>query len=79
LKKGWHKCLIPLKLTHHSDEKPGLLGGTPDTCVSDNTNGETGGKTSKTDRETSTELDETSVQWHGGCDWMSAGAPDRNS
>jgi hypothetical protein len=49
IKKEWHKCLIPLKLTHHSDEKPGLLGGTPDTCVSDNTNGETGGKTSKTD------------------------------
>lgn len=51
--------------TYHSDEKSGLLGGTPDTRITDNTDSETGGETSKTDGKTSTELNETSVQWHG--------------
>lgn len=52
----------------HSDEKPGLLSGTPDTGVTDDTNGETGGETGKTDRETGTELDEAGVEGHGGGD-----------
>lgn len=64
------------KKTHHSDEKPGLLGGTSDTCVSDDTDSETGGETGKTDRKTSAELNETSVQWHRGCDCLSTQVQD---
>jgi hypothetical protein len=47
---------------NHSDEESRLLGGTTDTSVTNDTNGETGGKTSKTDGKTSTELNETSEQ-----------------
>jgi hypothetical protein len=47
---------------NHSNEESGLLSGTTDTGITDNTDGETSGETSKTDRETSTELDEASVQ-----------------
>jgi hypothetical protein len=43
---------------NHSDEQPGLLGGSSDTSVTDDTNGETSSHTRQTDRETSTELDE---------------------
>jgi hypothetical protein len=50
--------------THHTDEQSSLLGSTPDTGVSDDTNSETSGETGETDRETSAELDETGVQWH---------------
>lgn len=60
-------------MTYHTNKEPGLLSGTPDTCITDNTDSETGGETSKTDRETGTKLDETSVQWHRGCDYLSAG------
>jgi len=42
----------------HSDEQPGLLGGSSHTGVTDNTNGETSSHTRKTNRETGTELDE---------------------
>jgi len=55
-------------MTYHTNEEPGLLSGTPDTCITDDTDSETGGETSKTDGKTSTELDETSVQWHRRCD-----------
>jgi hypothetical protein len=47
---------------NHSDEESGLLGGTTDTSVTNDTDGETSGKTSETDGETGTELDETSEQ-----------------
>lgn len=47
---------------NHSNEESRLLGGTTDTSVTDDTNGETGGKTSKTDGETSTKLNEASEQ-----------------
>lgn len=44
---------------NHSDEESGLLSGTTDTSITNDTNSETGSETSKTDRETGTELDET--------------------
>ena len=47
---------------NHSDEQPGLLGGSSHTGVTDNTNGETSSHTRKTNRETGTELDEASEQ-----------------
>jgi hypothetical protein len=47
---------------NHSDEKAGLLRGSSDTSITNNTNGETGGKTSKTDGQTSAELNEARVQ-----------------
>lgn len=47
---------------NHSDEEPGLLGSTTDTSITDNTDGKASSKTSKTDRETGTELDETSEE-----------------
>jgi hypothetical protein len=51
--------------TYHADEEPGLLGGTTDTSVSDDANGESSGKTGKTDRETGTQLDESLRERHG--------------
>lgn len=54
--------------THHSDEEPGLLGGTTDTGVTDDTDGEAGCETGETDGETGAELDEASVEGHGGLD-----------
>jgi hypothetical protein len=59
-------------MTYHTNEEPGLLSGTPDTCITDDTDSETGGETGKTDGKTSTELNETSVQWHRRCDCLSA-------
>jgi hypothetical protein len=47
---------------NHADKETGLLGSSSDTGIADNTNGEPGGKTSKTDRQPSTELDESSIQ-----------------
>lgn len=47
---------------NHSDVETGLLGGTADTCIADNTNGKPGSKTSKTHSEASTKLDETSEE-----------------
>lgn len=38
------------------------MGGTADTSISDDANGETSSKTSETDGKTSTELDETGVE-----------------
>lgn len=67
----WVVGLTTMVQTHHSDEKPGLLGGTPDTGVTDDTNGETSGETGETDGKTGTELDETSVEGHGRGHWTS--------
>ena len=50
--------------THHADEEPRLLRGTPYTGVSNDTNSEPGSKTSETDREASTELDKALEQRH---------------
>jgi len=49
---------------NHSDEQPGLLGGSSHTGVTNNTNGETSSHTRKTNRETGTELDEAGEE---GC------------
>lgn len=43
---------------NHADEQPGLLGGTTDTSITNDTDGETGGETGETDGQTSAELDE---------------------
>ena len=37
------------KNTHHANEEPGLLCRATDTSITDDTNGETGSKTSETD------------------------------
>lgn len=47
---------------NHADEETGLLGGSSDTSITNNTDGEASSKTSQTDSQTSTELDEASVQ-----------------
>lgn len=47
---------------NHADEESGLLSSSTDTSITDNTNCETSSETSKTDGETSTELDEASVE-----------------
>lgn len=57
--------------THHTDEQTGLLGRTPHTGIADDTNSEARGETGETDRETGAELDETSVEGHGGSDCAS--------
>ena len=49
---------------NHADEETRLLGGTPDTGITDDTNGEARGETGETDRETGTELDKGSVEGH---------------
>uniref|UniRef100_A0A182J1I9 Uncharacterized protein n=1 Tax=Anopheles atroparvus TaxID=41427 RepID=A0A182J1I9_ANOAO len=43
---------------NHTDEQSGLLGGTTDTGVTDNTDGETSCQAGETDGKTSTEMDE---------------------
>lgn len=47
---------------NHTNEQTGLLGSTTDTGVTDNADSETGSKTGKTNRQTSAQLDETSVK-----------------
>jgi hypothetical protein len=47
---------------NHSDIESGLLSCSANTCVTDNTNGKTSCHTSQTDSETSSELNESSVQ-----------------
>lgn len=42
----------------HADEQSGLLRGTTDTSITDDTNRKASGKTGETDREAGTELDE---------------------
>ena len=56
------------KNTHHANEEPGLLCRATDTSITDDTNGKTGSKTSETDRETGTELDEALEERHLHCD-----------
>jgi hypothetical protein len=53
----------------HTDEQPWLLGSASHTGVTDDSNGESSGKTGKTDRKTSTELNEASVEGHWRCDY----------
>lgn len=50
----------------HADKQPGLLGRTPDTGITDDTDRKAGGETGETDRETGAELDEAGVEGHGG-------------
>lgn len=47
---------------NHADEESGLLGSSSHTSVTDDANGETGSKTSETDRQTGTELNEAGVE-----------------
>jgi hypothetical protein len=47
---------------NHADEETGLLSGSSDTSITDNTNSETSSKTSETDGKTSTELNEAGVE-----------------
>ena len=47
---------------NHADEETGLLSSSSNTSITNNTNGKTGSETSKSDGETSTELNETSEQ-----------------
>lgn len=47
---------------NHADEESGLLSSTTDTGVTNNTDRKTSSHTGKTDSETSTELNETSVE-----------------
>lgn len=56
--------------TYHADKQSRLLRCTPDTGITDDTDGKTGGETGETDRETGTELDEAGVEGHGGGDWV---------
>ena len=53
-----------LRNTHHSDEKTRLLRGTTNTSITDDADSEASSKTSETDRQTCTELNETLVQGH---------------
>lgn len=46
----------------HTDKQSWLLGSTTDTGVTNDTDGETSSQTGQTNRETSTQLDETGVQ-----------------
>lgn len=50
----------------HPDKQPRLLGRTPDTRITDDTDGKAGGETGETDRETGAELDKAGVEGHGG-------------
>lgn len=46
---------------NHTDKQSGLLGSTTDTGITDDTDGETGGKTGEAYSQTSTEMDEAPV------------------
>lgn len=50
---------------NHSDEETRLLSESTDTGITDNSNGETGSETGKTDRQTSTELNKAGEEGHG--------------
>lgn len=47
---------------NHADEESGLLGGSSHTRVTNDTNSETSGQTSKTHRQTRTQLNEARVE-----------------
>jgi len=47
---------------NHADEESGLLSSTTDTSITNDTNCETSGKTSKTDSKTGAKLNETGVE-----------------
>ena len=50
--------------THHADEEPRLLRGTPYTSVTDNANSEARSKTSKADGQTRAELNKALEERH---------------
>ena len=56
--------------THHADEEPRLLRGTPYTSVTDNANSEARSKTSKTDGQTGAELNKALEERHVHCDYI---------
>lgn len=53
---------------NHTDEEPGLLGGSSNSGVSDDSDSEPGGESGESDRESSSELDEPEVERHGRLD-----------
>jgi hypothetical protein len=55
---------------NHADEETGLLRRATDTSISDNTNGETGGKTGETDGKTSAELNEATEERRLGVEFV---------
>ena len=57
-------CEPTSNVTYHADEETRLLRGTPDTSVTDDTDGEASSETRETDGQTGTELDEALVQRH---------------
>ena len=59
MRRRWH-----FGKTYHADEETGLLCSTANTGITNDTDGEACSKTSKTDGETGTELNEALVQRH---------------
>ena len=53
---------------NHTDEEPGLLSGSSDSGVSDDSDGEPGSESGESDRESGSELDEPEVERHGRLD-----------
>ena len=56
--------MVTNDLAYHSDEETRLRRSTTNASITDDANSEARSKTSKTDGETSTELDEALVQRH---------------
>ena len=55
---------VPGGYTNHSNKEPWLLRSTPDTGVSNDSDGETRSETSETDGKTGTKLDEALEEGH---------------
>ena len=52
----------------HTNEQPGLLGGSSDSGVSDDSDRESGSESGESDGKTGSELDESEVEGHGRLD-----------
>ena len=53
---------------NHTDEQPRLLSGSSNSSVSNDSDGEPSGESSKSDGKTSSELNESEVEGHGRLD-----------
>ena len=53
---------------NHTDEQPRLLSGSSNSSVSNDSDGEPSGESSKSDGKTGSELNESEVEGHGGLD-----------
>ena len=56
--------------THHADKQPGLLSGTSDTGITDNSNRKARSETGETNGKSSPELNESGVQRHRRSDCL---------